>query len=261
MIRWILAALMAVSVSAGTRAQAQETEFRDLVDDGMKSYKARRYNEAIRSFEAAFALKPEPELVYNVARAYEKSLNSRKALESYERFLRLQGTTADLRAKALASVEALKSEQQARARASRRTLPSAPAPTAKAAPAARPMQPPSIEVQAEPASKNRTLEWTLVGGGAALAVTGGVFAVLAALDNSDFNDKESSGTATQAELQDIKDSVEQNALVADILVPVGLIAAGVGAALFLVDDDDDGDFSFSPLVTTDGGGMAMGGRF
>ncbi|MEM7677282.1 MAG: hypothetical protein AAF449_14875, partial [Myxococcota bacterium] len=126
--------------------------------------------------------------------------------------------------------------------------------------AQRPLQPPGIERQVESAPKNRTLEWTLVGGGAALAVAGGVFAIMAAIDNADFNDKQDSGTAELAELQDIKDSVEQNALIADILVPVGLIAAGVGAALFLVDDGDD-DFAFTPLVTGDGGGMAMGGRF
>ncbi len=254
---WISAVVAAAVVTTSVPAHAQQdTEFRSLVDRGMRAYQSRQYDVAIQAFESAFALRPEPELIYNVARAYEKSLNGDKAIETYERFLRLQGTTAELRAKALASVEALRTEQRARARARRRPAEAAPPPSPPPAPAAARRTPVEVRQASPPTPRNRALEWSLIGGGAAIAAAGGVFAILAAMDNSEFDD-----STNRAEQQDLKDSVERNALIADVLVPVGLVAAGVGVALFLINPDEDESVALSPLLTGDGGGVAFGGRF
>ena len=242
--------MTAAFITSSLPAHAQDDQFRGLVDRGMQAYKARQYQAAVDAFESAFAIRPEPELVFNVARAYEKSLNSEKALENYERFLRLQGTTAELRARALDSVRALRSEQRARARATRPPPPPPPAVSKTPRPAAE-VRRPILE------QRDRTLEWSLIGGGAAVAAAGGVFALLAAMDNSEFED-----TATPADQkQGLKDSIERNALIADILVPVGVVTAGVGLILYLVNPDEQA-VAVSPMVTPDGGGgLAFGGRF
>lgn len=259
MKQWMGAVLAAVVMGTASPAQAQpDDEFKTLVDEGMRAYKRRQYDAAINAFESAFAIRREPELIYNVARAYEKSLDSTKAIQTYERFLRLQGTTAELRAKALTALEGLRAERRALDRARREVAPPPPpAPT----PAARGTKVPLEVRRPAPEPKSRALEWTLIGSGAAMAVAGGVFALLASMDNSDFDDRVSDGNATAEELNDIKDDVDRNALIADILIPTGLLAAGVGVLLFVVDPDEEEGMAVSPMVTGDGAGLAVGGRF
>lgn len=258
---WIRVVVGAALVAAAGPAWGQADEFRAQVDKGMKAYKSRRYDVAVRAFERAFELKREPELVYNVARAYEKSLQTDNAIQAYERFLGLQGTTAELRAKALEAVEALKSEKRARARAARRAEEPVPVVSSKRRTSIPPTSDPTQIVENEPSpSPSRALEWTLIGTGVAVAAVGGVFAVLAALDNANFNDLESTPGTPRSELEDLQSTIDRNALIADVLVPTGLVAAAAGIILILI-EPDEAPVAVSPMVGQDLGGIALGGRF
>jgi tetratricopeptide (TPR) repeat protein len=216
-----------------------EDGWKALVDEGVVHYGARRYDEAVRAFEAAHALRPEPELVYNIARAHEKALRAAEAIAAYERFLATPGTTAALRAKALASLEALRAETEARARAER---PREPAPAVAA-----PVVPPP------PVAPGRTLEWTLLGAGAASAVAGAVFGGLALRDHRAFEDLKATGAA-RAALEPAAARVTRNALVADVLVGAGLLAAAAGGLLLWIDDD-------GPALAIGPGGVTFAARF
>lgn len=233
-------------------AHAQDDEFDAAIDRAMKAYRAKKYAEAIEDFELAYEIRSEPELVYNVARAYEKSLQSAKAIEAYERFLSLPGTTASLRAKARASLEALRREEAAK---------NAPPPTVTTLPppTAGDRAPPPQVVRTEPAPA-KTVEYVLIGAGATAVVVGTIFGVLALSKNGDFGDAKDRGEDT-AVLNGLKDDVDSNALIADIAILSGLVLGGVGVALLVAGGDDAEGVAVSPTVGADGGGLAVTGRF
>ena len=126
-----LVALGAPVLSAAPAVAQAQDGFRELVDKGLELYTQKKYDEAIKNFEQAYTLRAEPELVYNIARAHEKSLRRAEAIAAYEKFVNLPGTTAELRTKALNAMEALRAEQAAldRAKAPPKVEVSAPTPT------------------------------------------------------------------------------------------------------------------------------------
>jgi tetratricopeptide (TPR) repeat protein len=152
-------------LSAGTKAPAQAL---DHYQRGREHYLAGRYREALDELKAALALDPDsPNLVYNVARVNEDLANLDDAISSYQRYIELlpSGATAE-RDKADQTIRRLQG-----AKAERATREPAPIPSESVAPP-------------EPASERAYgradwLFWTAAGAGAALAVGGGVFGVLA----------------------------------------------------------------------------------
>jgi tetratricopeptide (TPR) repeat protein len=231
---------------------AQDETFNRLVQDGMNHYRNREYDEAVQKFEAAYAINQQPELIYNVARAHEKAPRRDQAIQAYERFLSLPGSTADLRAKALASVEALRREKEAmeRSRQPRDTGGGSVVPPGSG----------GGVVTRPPKETSRTLEWVLIGGGAAVAATGAIFGVLALQANSDFKTLKADG-ADRATLEDKKSTVDNNALVADVMIGVGAVSIIAGAIMYLTTGHDDGDVAVGPVFGPDQAGLAVSGRF
>lgn len=263
--------LVVVAVMVGTSPGAlgqqpkanQSDRFETAVKEGMTAYQAKDFDAAIRAFERAYAIRPEPEMVFNVAKSHEKALHLESAIAAYERFLLLEGTTSDLRARALKSLNSLKAEKKALEEA--KAAPPAPPPAAQAG-GPPPSGPRVALTQREPVprEKNRALEWTLFGGGMAVAVAGAVFAGLAVSNRSAFDDEAAEGEAADAErLRDLRDELDRNALIADVLVPVGLVTAAVGLSLLIVGGDDDDDFAMevSPSFGGQQAGLNLSGEF
>lgn len=246
-----LVVVMLLGLGGEAFAQADPT-FNRLVQEGMQAYRAKDYATAIDKFEAAYSVNPQPELVYNIARANEKSLKRDAAIAAYERFLELPGTTADLRAKALGALEALRKEKAALERVAR--VEAAPPPAvAGGSPA------PGSVTTAPPAKRSRTLEWALIGGGAAVVATGAIFGVLALQANSDFDDLQASG-ADRMTLEDKQSDAQNNALAADVLIGVGAVSIIAGTIMYLTTGDDDA-VAVAPAVGPDFGGVAFSGSF
>ncbi|MCA9553717.1 MAG: hypothetical protein KC933_26995 [Myxococcales bacterium] len=239
----------------GQDALAQDEDFNRLVQDGMTHYRNREYDAAVKKFEAAYAINQQPELIYNVARAHEKALRRDEAIQAYERFLNLPGSTADLRAKALASVEALRREKAAmqRSEQAKQDLDNALPPDTGGGGGAG-------AVTRRPKETSRTLEWVLIGGGAAAAAAGAVFGVLALQANSDFDDLKASG-ADRTALESKKKTVDNDALAADVLVGVGIVSVAAGVIMWLTTGGDEGDVAVAPYVGADQAGVAFSGRF
>lgn len=252
--RGLLCAALFIAVGA-PEARAQGEDFNAVVQEAMKDYRARRYDAAIQKFERAYAISPQPELIYNVARANEKSLKREAAIAAYERFLSLEGTTADLRAKALESLTALRREKEAMRRS--QDVGKAPPPTAVAPPAGTGAAAGVTRPAPEP--KSRTLEWVLIGGGAAVAATGAVFGVLALQASSDFDQLKEDG-ADRATLEDKKSTVDNNALAADVLIGVGAVSAIAGVILLLTGDDEP-EVAVAPVFGKDYAAVGFSGHF
>lgn len=257
-MRWtrILALLLSLSAApsvarAQSAASSAPTSFKALVDAGLEAYAAKRYADAIVAFEQAYQLQPEPELVYNVARAHEKALHRDEAIAAYERFVKLQGTTAELRTKALGALESLRAEQAALEKTERARTPLNTPGSVRA--------PIDAATTAAPSNGTRVLAGTLMGvGGAGLAV-GAVFGVLALNAKSDFDAVDRTASDAAARRTSLKADVERNALVADVAIVAGAATAITGLVLFLLDDGAEPATAWAPTVGPSGVGVV--GRF
>lgn len=250
--RWFFVVLLSLAgtPAIAVAAEGQQT-FDVLVNEALEAYRGRDYDRAIARFTAAYEQRAEPELLYNIARSHERALRRKEAIAMYERFLKSPGTTAELRAQALAAVEALKREESAMARAAAedrqaRTVTDTP-----------PKNDASVARTVAPAPKERshTLAWSLIGGGAAVAAAGGVFGVLALGSNSDFDN-----ATTPSDKIDLRDETKQRALIADVLIGVGVVSAAVGIVL-RVTADDGTTIAVAPAISSELTGVALGGSF
>jgi tetratricopeptide (TPR) repeat protein len=260
--RWLTATLtiasfltLAAQAIAEDASPSQEAgdEFDAIVARAVEAYGAQRYDEAIENFQRAYALRPQAELIYNIARVYERSVRREEAIEHYQRFLELPNTTAELRARAINSLEALHNELEAMERARQRETPPPPQPL-----------PPPVD---EPPNVLGALGWALIGlGGAALA-TGAVFGGLA-LSEETATEEANSLADQQLHL----DRGENFALAADLLFGIGGALAVTGAILLIVratrgDADEDeqtqGDQQVSLHLNLGGQGLGLtlDGRF
>lgn len=60
---------------------------RRLVDDGMRAIKRKRYLEGIALLNRAYEQRPHPNILFNIGRAYEDAGQTRRAIDTYERYL------------------------------------------------------------------------------------------------------------------------------------------------------------------------------
>ncbi|MDX2015710.1 MAG: PEGA domain-containing protein [Myxococcaceae bacterium] len=74
---------------------------------GQGLYSSGKYAEALKQFEASYALKPHPATVFNIARCLDRTNELIRAMTSYKEYLRLAptATDADEVTKAIASIE------------------------------------------------------------------------------------------------------------------------------------------------------------
>src|SRR4051794_1613167 len=87
--RAVLACVVVLSMGGHATAQVADRGHGAAkhFEDGVALYRAGRFQEAIEHFQKAYELKPEPVLLYNVARAYEGLGELKRALEGYRAYL------------------------------------------------------------------------------------------------------------------------------------------------------------------------------
>lgn len=85
----VLAAGLVVGASGGARAERDDA--RKHYDRATAAFGLGRYADAAKEYEAAFALRPDPALLYNSAQAYRLAGNKQRALELYRNYVRLYG--------------------------------------------------------------------------------------------------------------------------------------------------------------------------
>jgi hypothetical protein len=98
----------AVPVHAAGDPQAASPHF----ERGARSYDLGRFDEAIASFERAYALDPAPILLFNIAQAYRRLGNTERALHYYRRYLESVPATAGDRADVERRVRELERERE-----------------------------------------------------------------------------------------------------------------------------------------------------
>jgi tetratricopeptide (TPR) repeat protein len=121
-------------------------EARAHYDKGTGAYALGRYGDAASEFEQAFALKPDPAILYNAAQANRLAGKRDRALELYRSYLRVYGR----RAEHASDVEWHIGELQKAAEVERAASPAPPSAGAPLAPAPALEPGPTVSLVAEP---------------------------------------------------------------------------------------------------------------
>lgn len=239
-------------------APSTDAEYEAHLQEALADYQARRYLEAAESFRAAYALRPEPDLQYNVARSLERALRREEAVAAYDEYLSLPGTTSQMRARAMEARQSLRTEIEALARADARA-----AAQEQSESEPEPPETPEIEPLAPVASGGLDLApigWVVFGVGAATAVVGAVFGGLAIEANDSFY-----ASTDRDEQVLLRDRVQRYALLTDILVGAGLAVGITGIILVAVSSGGDEDASaalrVTPVAGPDLAGVSVSGDF
>jgi tetratricopeptide (TPR) repeat protein len=149
-------------------------------ENGIGAYALGRYEEAAQEYEKAFALKPDPALLYNAAQSHRLAGNKTRALLLYSNLLRRFAGRLQNKEEVQRHVAALKEAIESEKRAT--TQPPTEPQTVKD-PYAKPepvkpepvvAQPvgtaPAVVVTHEPKKKTPAWVWGVVGGGIAVAL-------------------------------------------------------------------------------------------
>ena len=76
-------------------AEATETPAQAAYRAGVEHFKAKRFEDAVREFNKAYRLDPNPVLVFNMARAFEELKQYEAAIEFYRRYLTMAPDAPD----------------------------------------------------------------------------------------------------------------------------------------------------------------------
>ena len=226
-----LAGLVASVVAFSGVARADDTsdpasraaQVQHLSEQGSTSYQLRDYRRANELFQQAYAIDPDPNLLYNIARCFEALGDKQTAIEKYELFISSPGADSKGRLRAQDAVRLL------------RTPPAPPAVSSAGATttnANKSSASPS-SAQVETAHPSYVPSITAFGIGAAGLVTGAVAGGLALSKRSSLD-----SVCTSAHACPLGESGDISSLQTTSTVStVGFIVGGVGVvtgALFLL---------------------------
>jgi tetratricopeptide (TPR) repeat protein len=217
--------------AGSTVASKDQKKAADLFKKSVDAYRKGDFQTTVDLLTQAYALDPQPVLLYNLARAQEGLGNTDAAIDAYEKFLAQDPKAADRGAieQRLTTLRRQRDERIAaqKAREAEPTKPSPlPSPTA---PKATTVPPPGEEPRPEP--EQRTMYPYVVGGvGIALLGTGAVTGLLAKSGESDAN-----AERTQQRAIEQRDSADSLAAVSTVTFIAGGILLAMGVGWFVLD--------------------------
>jgi tetratricopeptide (TPR) repeat protein len=241
-LAFLLSVALLASAPSPAWAQRGAKSATALVREGERLYKSGKYREAAEALKKAHALQPNHKLIYNIARAYERSGDLREALSWYQQYVGLKAEESDpsllkrsaiamdqirvlldKEAKAAAEAEAQRLRLEQEAEEARRKAEEEKAAALRAEEAVRQQKKAAQERAMADYRRARVIAFSL-GGVAVASVGAGVFFGLQAREaRTQFN------TATNLDSkQAAADDTRSKALLADVGFGVGL-AAAIGA--------------------------------
>lgn len=243
------AQLVAMTTLAwSSQASAQEeapAAYTRLIQSAAKKYNAKDYAGAISDFEKAYSVYPEPDVIYNIARVYEKMGNFQKAVAHYDQFVNLPDIELAARQDALARGKALREVLELRE-------PKPPAP----------VEPPVAKLEPTPAAPapkevSRVPEIALGVASASALVAGGVFALLTSSANESFEDAQ-----TLEQRRDAADQGRAYALTSDVLWVSGAALGLAGVITYVIRTPDDTPVArVRPMLSPTQAGATLHMRF
>lgn len=228
-----------LSLASGAHAQAPNRRFQRYMNDAVEAYQAGNPDAAIAALEHAFEIRQVPLILFNIARAHEQAGRPASAIEYYDRFLATnpepsQAQTArDARNAAQAAIDTRNHPTSSGTGAGVATVSSAPPPG------------PTPHPREEYPRHFTALHGTLIIGGGALAIAGGILGGLALSASQQF--AMTDDPAMRASLQDRGNGFAWGA---NIGIGVGAAALIAGTILYFVQDTHTRENSPSVLAGT-----------
>lgn len=263
------------SARAGAAAPSPRAEVTRLAKLSHQQYQAGDYAAAAQTLLQAYELEPVPALLFNVAKTFEKAGNVEQAMRFYQRYIDAENSDPKLIRQASHALDALRLQQDERARQAREAAEKAAADKAAAdkaaaekaaaekaaaekAPAANaavqvPPQEPRVEQRA---ARSRGVPYAFFG----VAVAGlGGGAILGMTANQLARDEKASTDPVAK--PDLRTRARQRALVADAAYGVGSAALVAGAVMILLEPKDSKVAAAlpRPLLLPQGAGLTWGG--
>jgi hypothetical protein len=229
-----LASVLATGVagaepSGGDAADAPAARISELNESGAKAYAERNYRTAIEKFVEAYAIDHDPNLLFNIARCYEKLGDAAAAIEKYEAFIAAPGADTEGRLKAKASLRELRELERQGGASSATASDATPEPDG---PSPDPAAPSS-------SSSPRLWPWLALGGGIVVTGVGATFYVLGVRDHDQvthapgYADGNAVHPMTRAEAQSYVASGDRKKLVGGIGLGIGGALLATAAVLFV----------------------------
>jgi tetratricopeptide (TPR) repeat protein len=221
----VLAFAAVTAFGSGAHAQSANRRFQRYMNDAVAAYQAGNADAAIEALQHAYEIRQVPLILFNIARAHEQAGRLASAIEYYDRFIAANPdpsqvqTARDARVAAQAALDARNHPSNNTASA---------APPASSGPPAGPTPHPA---ESHP-RRFTALHGALMGGGAALAIAGGICGIFALTTANDFRTSPMD-PAVRAGLQDRGYGLAWSA---DIGVGVGVAAFALGTVLYLIQD-------------------------
>jgi tetratricopeptide (TPR) repeat protein len=155
-MRFLLFVLLLASAGSAAPRDQDLVEARRHYKRGMGHYNLYEYDAAIREFQEAYRLHPEPAILFNLGQAYRGAGDVAQALRSYRTYLREDPENRVEVERRIADLERLVALER---------RPPSPAPMVAPAPIVIAPPPPAIEKRPREkrASHNRWWLWTTVG--------------------------------------------------------------------------------------------------
>lgn len=248
--RYMLAAMLVGTSSGAAWAETtagdddKSAEVNKLNEEGAALYAQRDYRRAVERFLRAYAVDPDPNLLFNIARCYEKLGDTEAAIEKYEEFVALPGADTVGRSRAHQSLQALRQLAQSA---------QAPASPDAAEPNAAPGDDPSTSVEpTPPAVEEPPLEsngsvwpWATLGLGAAALGAGGVFLALGQKDHDrlmdapGYQDRSAAFAFTRAQTNELDEAGSRKKLIGTVGLGVGGVLLVTSAVLFWVSGGEE----------------------
>lgn len=255
--KWLasgLAVLTLACFAAPVQAQDEASQVEQLFAEGASLYRAGKYRAAIDKFDEAYAIYPEPNLLYNKARAHEALGEIAQALATYRKCAASPQVEANVKVKAEQKAQMLEQAQ-------RQTR---EAPVDPAQPAL------TVQTPAPESSAGLTVaKWAVTGVAGALAVAGAVVFTMGVSDHNKVTNASADAgggvaTLTLAEAQQLSDDGAQKKTLGVGLMGGAAAAAAGAIVLFLVDGGGKTASQTPALgfaIMPDGGALSWQGTF
>jgi tetratricopeptide (TPR) repeat protein len=207
--------------TSANRARAAE-----LFKKSADAYRQGDFKHAIELLDEAYALDPQPVLVYNRARAAEGLGNVDEAIAGYEKFLADEPNAPDRGAieQRLATLRRQRDERVAleKERRAQKDVVERPEPARAPPPRARPAE--------APPKKQNMLPYVAAGVGGAGLLTGTILGVLALSKKDD-----AAAEPVQTEAMSLKSSADDLATAANVAFVFGGVLVVAGAVWWVID--------------------------
>lgn len=210
--------------------------FESLAEQARARYREKDYAGAVSLFERAYALQPDPAILFNIGRIHEQANNVDAAITYYQKFIADESVDIGLRDTALQRLATLEKivEIRKKEEAKQNPKPAEPEPT-QPPEATQPVGPepgPQTPVDKAPQNKAKVLRpigYTMFGVGAALLIGGGIAGGVAKRQEKKFDAADTLDAQREAGQKG-----RSLAATADGLFIAGGVLAVVGMVLLLV---------------------------